>query len=132
MKGVAYLFFALGVVSVTLGMAWGIQMSATHDHALSPAHAHLNLIGWVTFGLIGVYYHLHPAVAGGALARLHFAVAAAGLFALVPGIVLAVTGQGEGLAIAGSMLTLAGMVLFLVVVLRGERSRDARLKQQPA
>lgn len=126
MKGVAYWFFALGVLSVLAGMVWGIQMSATHDHTLSPAHAHLNLVGWVSFGLMGLYYHLVPQAAAGLLARVHLGLATLGLAALVPGIVLAITGRGEGLAIAGSFLTLGGMVLFLFIVLRTGREAAPR------
>ena len=41
-------FFLLAVISALGGMVWGIQMSASGDHSLSPAHGHLNLIGWVS------------------------------------------------------------------------------------
>ena len=27
-----------------------------------PAHAHLNLLGWVSLFLFGVFYQLHPAI----------------------------------------------------------------------
>lgn len=108
----------LGILSVTLGMAWGIQMSATGNHALSPAHAHLNLLGWVGFSIFAFYYHAVPAAAQGLLARLHLAAAVLGLATIVPGIVLALTGQGETLAKIGSVLTLASMLIFALVVLR--------------
>ncbi|WP_420569144.1 hypothetical protein [Thalassovita sp.] len=116
MKGIAFYFMILAVISVVLGMAWGIQMSASQNHDLSPAHAHLNLIGWVTMAIFAVYYHLVPAAAQGLLAKLHLAVAAAGLIIIVPGIVMALTQQGEALAKIGSMLTLLSMVMFLAVV----------------
>lgn len=116
MKGIAFYFMVLAAVSVTLGMVWGIQMSATANHALSPAHAHLNLIGWVTMGLFAAYYHMVPAAAQAKLAKLHLAVAALGLVIIVPGIVMALTQQGETLAKIGSVLTLASMLIFLSVV----------------
>ncbi len=55
MRGTASLFFATGAVCALAGMAWGIQMSATHDHTLSPAHGHLNLIGFVAMSIFGAY-----------------------------------------------------------------------------
>ena len=131
MTGVARWFFAVAVLSILIGMGWGIQMAATHDHTLSPAHGHLNLIGWVSFGLMGLYYHLVPQAAG-RLAKVHFAVATLGLVAIVPGIALATSGQGEGLAIAGSFLTLAGMVIFAVVVLRSGVPQGAAPRGVPA
>ena len=116
MNGIARGFFIIGVFSVVIGMLWGIQMSATHDHTLSPAHAHVNLVGWVTFGLIGLYYHLVPTAAQGRLARIHLGLATLGLVALVPGIVLAITGATEIVAILGSFLTLGAMAIFLWTV----------------
>lgn len=35
-------FFATGAIFALLGMLWGIQMSASHDHTLSSAHGHFN------------------------------------------------------------------------------------------
>src|SRR5437588_12990110 len=48
MPRVALWFFALAPVYVLIGMSLGIYMGASEDHSLYPAHAHLNLIGWVT------------------------------------------------------------------------------------
>ena len=116
MKGIAFLFFLVAALCVTIGMAWGIQMSASGNHTLSAAHAHLNLIGWVTMGLFGVYYHVVPDAAGKMLAKVHFAVAVAGVVIITPGIVQAVTERGETLAKVGSLLTLVSMLIFLFTV----------------
>lgn len=125
MKGISNAFFVAGVVSVVVGMIWGIQMSATHDHTLSPAHAHLNLLGWVSFAIFAFYYRLVPEAAEGVLPKLHLALALAGLVAIVPGIVMAITERGETLAKIGSVLSLLSMVVFLVVVVRGSLGRSA-------
>jgi len=116
MKGVALWFFATGTVAVTLGMLWGIQMSATGNHTLSGAHAHLNLVGWATMALVGLYYNATPAAAETMLARVHYAVSLAGLVILIPGIVQALRQTGETLAKIGSFLTLIAMLIFLVTV----------------
>ncbi|MGD9862045.1 MAG: hypothetical protein AB7S99_02415 [Pseudodonghicola sp.] len=119
MNGIARYFLLLGILSVTLGMIWGIQMAATGDHALAPAHAHLNLLGWVTCAIFAFYYHAVPAAAQSRLARVHLVIAAAGLATIVPGIVMALDGQGETLAKLGSVLSLLSMLIFATVVLRG-------------
>lgn len=116
MKGIAFWFFLVAVLWVTIGMAWGIQMSASGNHMLAGAHAHLNLVGWATMGLFGLYYHSVPAAAAKTLAKVHFVVAVAGVVAMVPGIALAITEQGETLAIVGSLLTFASMLIFLYTV----------------
>ena len=117
-RGVAFGFFAFAVLCVAAGMVWGLVMAATHDHAMAPAHAHLNLVGWATMGLFGLYYVVTPAAAESRLAKLHLPVAAAGVVAMVPGIALAELGLGEGLAIVGSLLTLVSMAVFVAVVMR--------------
>ena len=111
MKGTAGLFFGTGVICVIGGMTWGIVMAATGDHLLSPAHGHLNLVGWVTMALFGIYYHLTPQ-AEGKLARTHYLIALAGVCAMVPGIAMAIEGKTEGLAILGSFLTMISMLIF--------------------
>lgn len=114
MKGIGLLFFGSGAVYGVGGMFLGLWMGSHQDFTLAPVHAHLNLVGFVTMCLMGVFYHLTPAAAERLLARLHFGLATVGLWIMVPGIGLAVTGGGEGPAIAGSLLTAAAMLSFLV------------------
>ncbi|MBE1295666.1 hypothetical protein [Phycobacter azelaicus] len=122
MKGLSSAFFLIAVISAIGGMVWGIQMSASGDHSLSPAHGHLNLIGWVSMAIFGFYYHLVPSAAKGLLPKLHFGLSAAGLGVIVPGIAMAISDQDDVLAKLGSVLTLAGMLVFLVVVLRSRQT----------
>lgn len=117
MQGTAFRFFATAVVFVIIGMAWGIHMSATGNHLYAPAHAHLNLLGWVTMALFGVYYHLVPSAGASRLALIHYGVATLGVLLITPGIVMALDGTGEGLAKAGSVLTILSMLIFLWVVI---------------
>ena len=100
MRGIGFYFFVAGALCVTLGMFWGIQMSVSHDHGMAPAHAHLNLVGWVTMALFGVYYTLTPSAAASGLAKLHLVLAVAGVVAMVPGIAIAVSNGGEAMAVA--------------------------------
>ena len=118
MRNVAFLFFATAAIFALAGMTWGIQMSASHDHLLSPAHGHLNLIGFVGMAVFGTYYALTPRAAASGLARIHYAVTVAAVVVLVPGIVQAIRQAGDGLAQVGALLGLAAMALFLFVVLR--------------
>ena len=118
MRGIGFYFFVAGALCVTLGMFWGIQMSVSHDHGMAPAHAHLNLVGWVTMALFGVYYTLTPSAAASGLAKLHLVLAVAGVVAMVPGIAIAVSNGGEAMAAIGSILTAASMLVFLYTVAR--------------
>lgn len=128
MKTLPTLFFATGGIFALCGMIWGIQMSVSHDHTLAPAHAHLNLIGFVLMSVFGTFYALSPQAGQGRLAKLHFGLATLSVAVMVPGIVMAITGRGEALAATGSILAVTSMALFIFVVLRhliGGAARNA-------
>lgn len=116
MKGMAFNFLLLAGICALVGMGWGIQMSASGDHAMAPAHAHLNLLGWVGFAVFAFYYHLVPAAAQTWLARAHFALAVLGIVVLVPGIYLAIANETEVLAKIGSVIAVLSMLVFLAVI----------------
>jgi hypothetical protein len=116
MRSIAFYFFGAAVLCVTVGMAWGIQMGIVHDHSMAPAHAHLNLVGWTTMGLFGLYYAVTPEAAAGMLAKLHFVLALIGVLCLVPGIAMSISSGAAGLAIIGSLITAASMLVFLYIV----------------
>lgn len=118
MRGISFWFFFTGTLYVAAGMVWGIVMAASGDHSLYPAHAHLNLVGWVTMALFGVYYHLVPKAGQHWLAKAHFAVATAGILIMVPGIVVALQQAEDTLAKIGSILTLLSMLIFVATVWR--------------
>ena len=109
----------LGVAAGLIGMIMGIAMGAAHDFTLAPVHAHINLAGWVTMFLAGLFYRLHPECEN-TLGRVHFWLAAIGLLIFAPGIAGANANLpwGVPVAIAGSMLTLAAMLVFALVVFR--------------
>lgn len=119
------LFFATAAIFALIGMAWGIQMSASHDHTLSPAHGHLNLIGFVAMSVFGTFYALSPDASASRLALIHYALTVVTVLVLTPGIVLAISGQTETLAKIGSVLGVLSMALFAFVVLRHGVGRAA-------
>ena len=65
------LSFQAAVLLVLVGMVWGIVMAVSQDHSSMPAHAHLNLLGWVSLFLFGIFYHLHPAIDRSRVALAH-------------------------------------------------------------
>lgn len=65
-------FLRIAVVYVLLGVSLGIGMAASHDYTLRPVHAHLNLLGWASMALFGLWYRVAPAAADTRLAKVHF------------------------------------------------------------
>jgi len=131
MKSIPTLFFGTAALFALCGMVWGVQMSASQDHSLSPAHGHLNLIGFVAMSVFGTYYTLTPEAAAARLATFHYGLVVVTVLVLTPGIVLAITGRSEALAQIGSLLAILSMALFGFMVLRhgvgNERAEATRI-----
>jgi cbb3-type cytochrome oxidase subunit 1 len=107
-------FLTLGAAMLVVGVAMGIYMGVVHDFQLSPVHAHVNLVGWVSLSLFGIIYKLFPELQGRWMAKLHFALAAPAGIAFPFGIALAVLAERPLLAIVAALLWFAGTILFLV------------------
>jgi hypothetical protein len=120
MPKISQWFIGSAVIYVIVGMLGGIIMGAKQDFTLAPAHAHLNLIGWVSLALMGFYYNANPAKAAGRLALIQFWVSTVGLWIMIPGLVLTLRGEpsGEPIVILGSLITLVGMILFATSIFR--------------
>lgn len=119
MKASSLSFLAAVALAVT-GMIWGLIMGISMDHATMPAHAHLNLLGWVSLFLFGIFYHLHPAIDQSRVALAQVWIWIAGTLILTTGVALLHSGHssGEPFAAIGSLITLGDMLLFGWLVLQ--------------
>jgi hypothetical protein len=129
------LSFQAAVLFVIAGMIWGIVMAISEDHSAMPAHAHLNLLGWVSLFLFGIFYHLHPAIDRSRTASVQVWIWIAGTVILTIGVGLVHTGHaiGDPIAAVGSIVVLADMLLFGWLVLRRETVKaDAPRSAVPA
>ncbi len=86
--------FRLAVLFVIAGMAMGIGMAASHNHAIMPAHAHLNLLGWVSLFLFGICYRLHPRLESSRLAFIQVAAWSVGTVIVTAGVAAIHLGYG--------------------------------------
>ncbi len=105
-------FLRLAVLYLICGVSLGLFMAASNDHSMAPVHAHLNLLGWVSMALFGLFYRLVPAATTTTLAKLHFWIYV--LLALFFRGVKAV----EPALGAVSMLVGVAVLLFAIVVWR--------------
>jgi hypothetical protein len=120
MKGLSARFFGSAVVYGIAGMTLGNVMGISGDHSQLTTHAHIMLIGWVSFALFGLFYQQFSERNGGLLPQLHFWLAQAGYLILIAGLFLIFSdspGSGEPLAAIGSVAYLASMILFGFVAL---------------
>ena len=114
------LSFRLAVLCVIAGMAMGIGMAASQNHALMPAHAHLNLLGWVSLFLFGIYYERRPALDRSRLAAIQVWVWTAGTIVLTLAVSAIHLGYhaADPVAAVASLVLLGAMGLFAYMVFR--------------
>jgi len=119
MSRLAFAFFIVAPIYALAGMAWGSYMGETNDHSMLAAHAHLNLVGWVTLALMGSFYALAGRRAHQALGWLNFLVSSLGALALACGMALWILADKhyQPVVITGSMSSMAGMLVFLIAVI---------------
>ncbi|HXF54844.1 MAG TPA: hypothetical protein VNK52_12040 [Hyphomicrobiaceae bacterium] len=126
--------FQAAVAMALVGMGWGIMMAMTHDHSTMPAHAHLNLLGWVSLFLFGVFYRLHPALDGSGLALAQVWIWIVATIVLTIGVAMIYRGNMMGDPIAGiaSIVAFLDMVFFGWLVLQRERAGTRQPAAAPA
>lgn len=118
MPYISQLYFKTAIIFLIIGIGMGLQMSISGTHDVIGAHAHLNLLGWVTSAIFGGYYALNPAKASGRLPVLQYGVYTIGIVIMIPALYLMLRGNAslEPLVAIGSLVAFAGIILFAVVV----------------
>jgi hypothetical protein len=114
------LSFQLAVLCVIASMAMGIGLAATHNHSIMPAHAHLNLLGWVSLFLFGVYYERRPNLDASRIARVQVGLWMVGTVLLTIAVAAIHLGYtaAEPMAGVSSIIVLAAMLLFAYFVFK--------------
>ncbi len=125
MPRVAQLYFKTAFVFLVIGILMGLQMSISGNHNVIGAHAHANLLGWVTSALFGGYFALNPAKAGTRLALTQYGIYTGGVVLMTPALYFMLLGNPalEPLVAAGSLIAFAGVLLFGVIVFSRAESR---------
>jgi hypothetical protein len=103
-------------------------MAISGDHAVFPAHAHINLLGWVTSAIFGGYYALNPQKAQRRIAMVHYAVYTVGLLIMMPALYLMLRAGNEALepiVAVGSLIVALGVLIFAVVIFSAETEKSA-------
>jgi cbb3-type cytochrome oxidase subunit 1 len=95
MNGIARGFLISAITYGVLGMLLGLHMGITHNHGQMPTHAHIMVIGWVSFFLFGIYYLQFGKITSRALSLVHFWTAQAAFVALASGLWLIYSGRNQ-------------------------------------
>ena len=114
-------YILLGLVWVIAGMVFGIWLGASNHLNYANSHAHMNLLGFVTSVLFGLLHWAYPALAKSRLAIWQFAIYELGVALLVIGKILVDGGKQTLFLEVGSLVTIAGALLMLVMFFRSGR-----------
>ncbi len=115
------------VLLLLVGLCLGIGMGIAQNFTLAPAHAHLNLVGFVLPFAAGLYYRVVPAAGASRLAMFQAVTALIGGIVLPAGIAAVVTAgpHWEPIPVVGSLIVLVAWVSFAVIVFRTHAARPA-------
>lgn len=120
-------FLRLGALSALVGMSLGVWMGANENFVLRPVHAHVNLLGFASMMLFGLFYRAFPAAGRGWLPMAHFVLSVIGFLILMPSLTLMLLGKPlfvPGM-IASEIMLVASMALFVVIVFKATMTKEA-------
>lgn len=136
MPRVSAAFFVTGALFVLAGMSLGMWMGANQDFRLTPVHAHINLVGWVTMALYGTFYALTAKTLSKRLAWINYGLAVVGLLIMAPSLSAFLLTQDKsyiGPLSIGEGITALGLLTFLISAFRELlRKRDAKMVEVSA
>jgi cbb3-type cytochrome oxidase subunit 1 len=117
-------FLKIAVIYLFVGALLGGFMGMTQQFTLAPVHAHVLLLGWASFALAGLVYHLYPAASATMLARIHFWLHNIGLPVFMLGLAMLLSGKESSGPIVGisASIVIVGLAAFAANVLMNVKS----------
>ena len=127
MTSISNNFLRLGVLSALIGMALGVWMGANQEFTLRPVHAHVNLLGFASMMLFGLFYRAVPEAARGWLPKAHFVLSVVGFLILMPVLALVLLERPVFMPLMpiSEIMLVASMLLFVVIVFRHTSGKAA-------
>lgn len=115
-------FFATAAFYAMVGVGWGLAMGATKNHATYSAHAHLNLLGWLSLAMMGTFYATVGQGVSNKVKAVNFALTNFGVLLMIPGLFMYLGEAGPPAVFGpmisvGSMLVAAGFLVFGVTAI---------------
>ena len=126
MQGIGKAFFVSALVYGVLCMLLGLHMGISKNHAQMPTHAHILVIGWLSFAVFGFFYAHYGSAESTALARQHLWLAQISLVGLVIGLWLLYSGQSqyEPMVALSSIAHAVSFLVFVAVAIPVMRTRS--------
>lgn len=114
------IFLATALFCLLAGEAIGIYMGVSQDFLLTPAHAHLNLLGWVTLALFGLTHRAYPALAASRMAMAQCGLAVLANIGMPAGLALMLTSPTHDATLVklASLAVILATAMFIYMFVR--------------
>lgn len=120
MPKISRMYFITAICFLVAGIMVGLHMSITQNFAATGAHAHINLLGWVTMSIFGTFHALNPRGAETRLAKAQYYVYTGRVIVMTPALYLLLTGNpsAEPVVAMSSLVVFAGVLMFAAIIFR--------------
>jgi hypothetical protein len=135
MPRISFFFFTTGALFVLAGVGLGIWMGMHENFTLAPVHAHINLIGWASMGVIGAFFAVAGENAPRKLGWAVYGLQTLGLLIMVPMLAKLLLGDKSVVPFLGAseiMVALALLLFLVCVVMTWSRSKSGLTAAMPA
>jgi len=112
------IFITTALLCLLVGEGLGIYMGISQNFTLSPAHAHLNMLGWVTLGAFGLMHRAFPGLATSRLAGAQCALAIIFNLAMPAGLAFMLMGGAATIVKLASLGVLLATLMFVWMFVR--------------
>lgn len=126
-------YLVVGALYLCAGVLLGMYMGGTQDFSMAPAHAHINLLGFMLMTVFGLVYRQIPAMDRRPLAWLQFGLHQFGALGFLGGLTAYLGGFVPADAVEPVLFPITTMALFVSVVLflvnlirNGSEAREPR------
>jgi hypothetical protein len=113
------------VAFFVVGVALGTTMGATQDFRFAHVHAHLNLLGWVALGMIGLIYRVHPHLQQHWLAHAHYWLHTVGLVVFMGAFAWGLMADAKPVPLIATGATMVSLAVLLFAINVFTRLRGA-------
>lgn len=110
----------LGMIYLLIGMGLGLFMGANEDFTFSDVHAHINLLGYVSTFLIGLFLKFCPQALNIKPTRIAVSIILASTPVMLLSLAAMIGGMQQATPILGiaSTVVMAGYALFCIAAFR--------------
>lgn len=125
-SGLGVKWIRMAALYLLVGVGLGIHMGKSHEFLLAPVHAHLNLLGWATMGLMGLLHHVFAKQLVNRIAVVQFWIHQLGTPIMLFSLALMLKGNTDLEPVVGIASVAVGVsvLLFVYNVVRNLRTAE--------